>query len=203
MKCKEKEATIYYTIDGSEPTENSTYYKEPIVVSKTTPVRFAAFKKRILPSVPVLVSMNKLEFVNYTNYENKLEFAPGLEYKYYHAHVVSEFELDDLEPIETGIISRITVDERKREDYFGYNFSGYLKIPRDGIYTISISSNDGNTFFLDDKEFGGGSIAIRKGMYKISQKYFQLGNKKWDIVSWEGPGIEKQEIPPSNYFHER
>ena len=103
--------------------------------------------------------------------------------------------------METGIISRITADERKREDYFGYAFSGYLKIPKDGIYSISISSNDGNAFFLDGKKFSGGSIAIRKGIYKISQKYFQLGNKKWDIVSWEGPGIERQEIPPSAYFH--
>jgi len=202
LKCDDEEAKVYYTTDGSEPTENSTIYKEPLEVGKTTHIRFTAFKKEILPSVPVLVKMNKMEFVNYTNYENKLKFSPGLEYKYYHAHVVSEFELDDLEPLETGIISRITADERKREDYFGYNFSGYLKIPRDGIYSFSISSNDGNTFFLDDKKFGGGSIAIRKGIYKISQKYFQLGNKKWDIVTWEGPGIEKQEIPESAYFHQ-
>ncbi len=201
LKCKDKEAKIYYTTDGSEPTEKSTIYEKPLVVKETTHIRFSAFKKGILPSVPVFIRMNKMEFVNYTNYENKLKFAAGLEYKYYHAHVVSEFELDELEPLETGIISRITADERKREDYFGYNFSGYLKIPRDGIYSFTISSNDGNTFFLDDKKFGGGSIAIRKGMYKISQKYFQLGNKKWDIVTWEGPGIEKQEIPSSAYFH--
>ncbi|MCP5061751.1 MAG: hypothetical protein GY936_04705, partial [Ignavibacteriae bacterium] len=203
LKCKDREATIYYTTDGSEPTEKSTIYTEPIVVDKTTDIRFTAFKKGMLPSVPVFIRMNKMEFVNYTNYENKLKFASGLKYKYYHAHVVSEFELDDLEPLETGIISRITADERKREDYFGYAFSGYLEIPKDGIYTISISSNDGNSFFLDDKKFGGGTIAIRKGKYKISQKYFQLGNKKWDRVSWEGPGIKKQEIPATAYFYEK
>lgn len=202
LKCKDQEAEIYYTTDGIEPTEKSTLYNEPIIVNKATHIRFAAFKKDVLPSVPVFIRMNKLEFVNYTNYENKLKFAPGLKYKYYHAHVINEFELDDLEPFETGIISRITADERKREDYFGYGFAGFLEIPRDGIYTFSISSNDGNTLFLDDKKFGGGSIAIRKGKYKISQKYFQLGNKKWDIVTWKGPGIEKQEIPSSAYFHE-
>ncbi len=203
LKCSDKEAEIHYTIDGSEPTENSTLYKEAIKVNETSLIRFTAFKKGMLSSTPVSIKMKKLKYENYTNYENKLEFEPGLEYKYYHAHVISEFELDDLEPLEVGIISRITADERKREDYFGYAFSGYLKIPGDGIYTISISSNDGNTFFLDGKKFGGGSIAIRKGVYKISQKYFQLGNKKWDIVTWEGPGIKKQEIPPSVYFHQK
>ena len=203
LRCDDNAAKIYYTSDGSEPTENSTLYKDPITVNKTSLIRFTAFKKGMLSSTPVTVKMNKLEYENFTNYENKLKFEPGLEYKYYHAHVISPEELDDLEPLEMGIISRITADERKREDYFGYAFSGYLKIPKDGIYTISISSNDGNTFFLDGKKFGGGSIAIRKGIYKISQKYFQLGNKKWDIVSWEGPGIKKQEIPSSAYFHQR
>ncbi len=202
LKCEDKDATIHFTTNGSDPTEESAIYKEPIVVDKTTQIKFTAFKKGILPSVPVFINMVKLKFENYTNYEGKIKLAPGLKYKYYHAHVIDEFALEKLEPLETGIISRITTDERKREDYFGYQFSGYLKIPRDGIYTISISSNDGNTFYFDDKVFGGGSKAIRKGIYKISQKYFQLGNKKWDIVTWKGPGIKKQEITSSYYFYQ-
>lgn len=203
LKCDDPEAEIYYTTDGSEPTERSTVYEKPIVVNKTTLIRFTSFKKGVLPSVPVSLKMTKLQFQNYINYERKMQFEPGLEYKYYHAHVISPSELDDLNPVETGIISKITADERKREDYFGYIFSGYLKIPRDGIYYITISSNDGNTFYLDGKVFGGGAIALRRGMYKIAQKYFQLGNKKWDIVTWKGPGINKQEIQPGAYFHEK
>ncbi len=201
LKCDDKEALLYFTTDGTNPTKKSIPYKKPIVVNKTTQIRFTAFKEGMLSSTPISIQLNKLEFVNYTNYTNKLELVPGLHYKYYHAHVINPFELDDLKPLETGIISRITADERQREDYFGYAFEGYLKIPKDGIYTISISSNDGNVFFLDDKKFEGGAIAIRKGKYKIAQKYFQLGNNKWDIVSWEGPGIKKQEIPASAYFH--
>ncbi|MCK5105345.1 MAG: chitobiase/beta-hexosaminidase C-terminal domain-containing protein, partial [Cyclobacteriaceae bacterium] len=204
LKCEDKQAKIYYTTDGSEPTEKSSIYQKPITIHKTTLVRFVAFKEGILPSVPVSIKMNKLEFEPFTNFENIFDFSPGLEYKYYHAHVMDEFALDELEPVETGIISRFTADERKREDYFGYSFSGFLKIPRDGIYTIYAKTNDGSTLFLDGKKFmtqGHRSIAIRKGKYKIAQKYFQLGNKKFDYVSWEGPGIEKQEIPPGALFH--
>ena len=203
LKCNDKEAQIRFTTDGTEPTENSELYKKPIEVNKTTQVRFTAFKEGILSSTPVSYQLNKLEYQNFNDYTNKLKFAPGLNYKYYHVHVINPFELDDHEPIEIGIISRITADERKREDYFGYAFEGYLKIPKDGIYTISISSNDGNVFYLDGELFDGGSYAIRKGIYKISQKYFQLGNNKWDRVFWESAGIEKQEIPASAYFHEK
>lgn len=206
LHSKDQETTIYYTTDGSEPTEQSSLYGEPIKVSESTLVRFAAFKDGMLPSVPVSIKLNKLEFVEMTNYEHEYDFAPGLEYKYYHAHVMDEFALDKLEPIETGIISRFTADERKREDYFGYNFSGFLDIPKDGIYTFSVRSNDGSTLFMDGKKFmtqGYKSVALRKGKYKIAQKYFQLGNKKFDIVRWEGPGIEIQEIPASALFHKK
>ncbi len=206
LACPDKQASIHYTTDGSKPVALSMIYEKPIVLRETTLVRFTAFRNGVSPSPPVSIEMNKLEFEEFSNYEQIYEFEPGLEYKYYHAHVMDEFELDKLIPFETGIISRFTVDERKREDYFGYDFSGYLRIPKDGIYTISCSTNDGSTLFLDGRKFmtqGFRSVALRKGMYKIGQKYFQLGNKKFDHVSWEGPGIATQEIPPGALYHRK
>ncbi len=207
LKCADKDAKIYYTTDGSNPTEASSLYTGPITVEQTTKVLFAAFKDGILPSPPISIQMNKLEFENYTNYETEFDFEPGLKYDYYHAQVIDEFALDKLAPLESGIISRFTADDRKREDYFGYNFSGFLEIPKDGIYTIDTKTNDGSTLFIDGKKFlgqaGFRSIAIRKGKYKIEQKYFQLGNDKFDYVKWKGPGIERQEIPPTALFHRK
>ena len=37
-------ASIYYTLDGSEPTENSLVYTEPLVLKKTTQIRAAALQ---------------------------------------------------------------------------------------------------------------------------------------------------------------
>lgn len=45
-------ATIYYTTDGSTPTESSTLYTGPISVSTTTCLRFAAFINGWRPSYP-------------------------------------------------------------------------------------------------------------------------------------------------------
>ncbi|MGJ8640827.1 MAG: lamin tail domain-containing protein [Opitutaceae bacterium] len=45
-------ATIYYTTDGSTPTESSTLYTGPISISTTTNLRFAAFINGWRPSYP-------------------------------------------------------------------------------------------------------------------------------------------------------
>ncbi|MCK5343141.1 MAG: hypothetical protein KAR20_07045 [Candidatus Heimdallarchaeota archaeon] len=78
---------------------------------------------------------------------------------------------------------------------------------------ISLKSKDSSILYIDDKEFinmdgGHGAyeafkiIALKKGVYKISQKYFQIAGGYHNEVSWEGPGISKEEIPASALFHE-
>lgn len=198
------EARIYYTIDGSRPTENSELYKKPISVNETTVIRYSAYADGLIPSVPVSVKVNKLNFEQFKNYEGTRKFRRGLEYKYYHAHVMEENDLDALTPIEEGIIPRLTIENRKREDYIGYIYSGYLDVPRDGIYTFYARINDKATLYLDGKEFirgGYKTVALKKGKYKIDQKYFQLGARKFNIIGWKGPGIKEQGIPASAFYH--
>jgi hypothetical protein len=204
LECEDKEAKIHYTTDGSRPSEKSALYTAPVQLDKTTVLRFASFREGLIPSLPVSVSVRKLEFENYKNYQADFQFAKGLNYKYYHAQVMDADDLDSLTPLETGIIPSFTIANRKREDYIGYIYSGYLDIPKDGIYTFSIKVNDQCTFYIDGKEFMRGgikTIALKKGKYQVLEKYFQLGARKFNEVYWEGPGIEKQEIPPEALFH--
>jgi hypothetical protein len=158
----------------------------------------------VLPSLPVSVVVKKLQFEDFTNYEGKGNFKKGLEYKYFEVHVLEPEELDKYTPVETGILENFSIEKRKREDYFGYIWSGFLDIPRDGIYSFSIKVNDKCVLYIDGKEFMRGgfrTVALRKGKYKIDEKYFQLGARKFNIVSWEGPGIQNGEIPPEALFH--
>ena len=44
LSCETEDAEIHYTLDGSEPTEESALYTEPFTIDDTTTVRAKAFK---------------------------------------------------------------------------------------------------------------------------------------------------------------
>jgi hypothetical protein len=204
LTCDDKDVQIHFTTDGSRPTKESELYTNPIVADKTTEIRFASFKDGILPSRPVSVNVKKLDFEDWKNHEGLGNFRHGLKYRYFEVHVLETEELEKFSPVETGIIPNFTIDQRKREDYFGYIWSGFLDIPRDGIYTFSVKVNDKCALYFDGREFMRGGIktvALRKGKYEVMEKYFQLGARKFNIISWEGPGIENQEIPPTALYY--
>ncbi len=50
ISCDTSGAKIYYTIDGSMPTEESEMYTGPITISENTAVRAAAYSDKLLPS---------------------------------------------------------------------------------------------------------------------------------------------------------
>ena len=65
ISCTTENASIYYTNDGTDPTESSTLYSSPISVSETTTLKAKAFKTGSTPSAvasatytfPTLVSI--------------------------------------------------------------------------------------------------------------------------------------------------
>ncbi len=50
ISCADEDVTIRYTIDGSEPTENSAEYTVPFTVNETTTIKAKAWKENMTPS---------------------------------------------------------------------------------------------------------------------------------------------------------
>ena len=50
IACETEDATIYYTLDGEDPTTESTVYSEAITVSETTTIKALAVKEGLLNS---------------------------------------------------------------------------------------------------------------------------------------------------------
>lgn len=79
--------------------------------------------------------------------------ATGLYYRYVTG---SWIDLDDASlssalktPEKTGHVSNITLSPRTQDDYFAFEFEGYLYIRQAGTYTFYLNSDDGSRLYLD------------------------------------------------------
>jgi hypothetical protein len=136
---------------------------------------------------------------------------PGLHYDYYERFFVSAEDLDLVDPVSSGTVSDFNISTFKRENYFGFKYSGYIRVPKDGIYTFYLKSNDGSRLYIDDEELiendgnhgaieEPGSIGLKADLHKIVVKYFQCGGGKTLQVSWAGPGFEKRAVRAQELF---
>ena len=137
---------------------------------------------------------------------------PGLRYNYYAGtfRVVKDFE--QMKPVKSGIISTFSISPREKEVFFGFDYTGYIRIPKDGLYTFYLTTNDGGKLYLAEQILIDNdglhpaiertkTLGLKAGVYPIHVNYFQEGGSNMLKVSWKGPGIKKEEIPETVLYH--
>ena len=206
----ENSPAIRYTLDGSEPTISSPVYESPIRIKRSATVKAAYFWDSGLKSEVANQTYNKASFRSASN-ANSVQ--SGLNYAYYQGLWPLLPNFDDLTPIDKGNASVIDVFSiRQRDDHFGIVYTGYLEVPADGIYTLYLASDDGSKLYIgnecivdNDGQHGvaekSGEIALKAGLHPIRIEYFEHGGGESLALHYEGPGIEKQEIPQSALKH--
>jgi len=211
LACEDKNAKIRYTLDGTIPTpENSILYETPITVTKITNLYMQAFSLGKTPGGIVFEQIGAGIFQQ----AQKLSVnpKPGLFYKYYESEINNTSEIQKNKPAETGTIKEFFILKSKQESNFAFTFNGFIKIPKDGLYTFYIESNDGSTLFLNDEKLidndgahdateVSASTSLKAGFHKIEVNYFQLGGGEMLKVRWKGSVFEKDEIPANVLFH--
>ena len=120
---------------------------------------------------------------------------------------------DSLKAQRTEVAEQFIIPQKNSGENFGVQFSGYIKIPKDGSYTFFANSDDGATVAIDSglvvdndgqhaTQEESGTIVLRAGFHSISVGFFQAGGGKALDVSIEGPGMKKQIIAKEMLFHE-
>jgi parallel beta-helix repeat protein len=135
----------------------------------------------------------------------------GLDYKYYEGSWSALPSFSTLTPVKTGTVSNFDLTPANRSDQYGFNFSGFINVPADGVYTFYTSSDDGSSLYIDnvltvnnDGLHGttekSGSIGLKAGKHAISGLFFQQAGGAVFQVSYSGNGISKQVIPASSLY---
>jgi hypothetical protein len=113
-----------------------------------------------------------------------------------------------------GLIDKFRLPEDIRDNLFAVSIYGYIKIETGGVYTFYTSSDDGSVLLIGNKivvdndgfhteEQKAGQIALAKGFHPIKAAMFEDHGDQVLEVYYQGPGIDKMEIPPEVLFYEK
>ncbi len=203
---QQKDNEIRYTTDGTEPNQKSLLYTKPFNVTETTRLKIKEFTSDGLKRPVYEANYIKQKPIKPVSVNTNIR---GLNYEYFELpeSIDSVAGLHKYEPTKKGNIKKLVFPYITEElpKFFGLKFSGYIKIPKEDVYTFSVLSNDGSRLFIADnlvvdndglhssyeKE---GEIALQKGWHKIKLSYFQADGGKNLKVFWKNSEFKRKEI---------
>jgi hypothetical protein len=195
------DATIYYTLDGQEPTISSSQYSKPLSIKGDQTLKAMLAIPGAKPSLPITTSFLMVD-----------PKVNGVSYNYFEDNWILLPDMSSMKPLRSGKTFDLTIMSLPhRWGGWGFQFKCFVDIPADGDYTFSCASDDGSKLFLEGKLLidndgihgtieASAKVSLVKGKYPLEVWYFQGGGPTDLVVSLEGPGMPKQQIPPRMLF---
>jgi signal transduction histidine kinase len=87
--------------------------------------------------------------------------SPGLDYRAFEGDWFMLPDLSRLPPVKEGATTNFDLHASTREEYVGLQFSGWLDVPRAGLYTFYVRSDDGSRLYVGTG--AGGLIPVSAG----------------------------------------
>lgn len=209
LEATTKNADIYYTLDGSEPTESSKLYDGPFILKKDAEIKAKAYKEGYGPSKMFSIQAKKTVMKKSVDAEGK---ENGIHYRYYEGDFEEVKDLTKAPVIDSGVMAQPSIEWAKQDDHFGYIFSGIIKVPEDGVYDFMTKSDDGSVLYIDHEKVvnndgshapisANGRIALEKGYHQFKLLYFEDYEGEHLEWGWKKPSDKEViDIPKSELF---
>ena len=199
---------IRYTTDGSVPDGSARLLKKPVLITESTTVTAGIFRDGKPVSGPVSGTFKKV--IPWKNQQIS-GLSAGLRYRYFEGDWNRLPEFNRLEPVKKGVIEKVEFSPRSREEYFGFVFEGFIKVPREGIHSFFIESDDGSRFYLDGKLLidndglhgmteKAGAAPLSAGFHSVKIEFFQKTGGKGLKVSYKISGGEIKSLSGGMLF---
>jgi len=178
--------TIRYTLDGSMPTADSPEATAPLAIavdSVGTVVTAAVFLPGGATSPPRQARFAKTTLVPAGRMPSAA-LEPGLRVAYYEQAFPSARAVGAIDPTRVETVAAVTLPGFQRPETYGLLFTGYLRVEQPGLYTISLSSDDGSVLEIGDRvvvdndgwhsdAVRSGMIALEAGIHPLTIRYVQ------------------------------
>ncbi|GEM_PF-5716064 len=139
---------------------------------------------------------------------------PGVAYRYFEGNYELLPDFDTLTPTMEGVAPNFDIGVAVAADYFALEFTGYIDVAMDGMYTFYLQSDDGSRLSINDMlmvDNDGlhgammeipGQVMLTAGKHPIVVTFFEAMGDESLVVSYEGPGIAKVPIPDAVLTHD-
>lgn len=208
LSTEEPGAAIVYTLDGSIPTLDSPRYGSPIQLTRTCTLTARVVSNGTLSKRFARATFTRVEPRPALDVEG---LVPGLTYRCYEGGWAMLPDFDTLQPVASGDVGAFDLQVATKDDDYGLVFDGFIDIPRPGVYTFQIASDDGSRLYIDSEQVvdndgihaqraASGRIALARGFHRIRVVFFESGADASLSVRYAGPGIEDQPVPSSALY---
>jgi alpha-mannosidase len=202
-------ADIRYTLDGTRPTSISPLYKGPITLDATTIVKARALASGYDDTYTAEATFTRREP---REPDPVASPQPGLVCRYYEGDWSKLPDFGTLTPPRTDTVPVVAIPSHARQERIGLTFTGFVQVPREGLYTLHLWSDDGSTLLLggeplidNDGLHGRGegkvNVALKAGFHAIEVRFFQRGGGADLELTIEGPGMPLQAVPAEMLFY--
>lgn len=153
-------ATIYYTLDGSEPTTSSNLYNDPVLISESTVVKAFCVKQNMKNS-PIVTN-------NYFIYTNKCTNTSGNftfeQWNNIQGMTIADIPVNTYPDVVSTALTAMEIPVNAGDNY-GVRLSGLLCAPVDGEYTFYVAGDDYVDLYLstDNDKDNRARIAYHEG----------------------------------------
>lgn len=140
---------------------------------------------------------------------------PGLRYSVYRGAFRDLPDFNSLEPVKSGDVESLKTDELVdgAPDDYAIVFTGYLEFPQDGLYRISLISDDGSRMFLKNEPIidNGGAhppmelsrlVRASAGLHPIRIEFFEATGESTLKLLLRIEDEQKPTTVPVNWFHD-
>ncbi len=190
---------IYYTLDGTKPSKNSTKYTTPFIISENTTLKTIAYRGDVASEIKTS-NVEKQLFIEPLNVQpTKGSLKQWSALKKF--TVVEKVNLDEKSNFK--LVGAIDLTGFENIEHVSLVFKGYFMAEEDGLFEFSTKSDDGSLLYINNKlvvDNGGnhaavlrsGMVALKKGWHPITLTFHQGGGGSELSVKFKSPSNEEK-----------
>lgn len=208
-------ASIYYTLDGSDPTPSSAKYTGPLVISHSASLHARAYAPGLIASPTVTANFQSTTAIGNGTGLLGQYWSNGV--THVGKNLIVQFTgSPTLERIDTNLnfywTSSNPVDPTVGYEYFTARWDGSILAEATGTHTFSVLKSDGFRLWINGIELIDSWVNERPTQYTATMDllegqrypihidYYDNSNYADLILSWSGPETTLVPIPESQLF---